>query len=137
MRVALIVFLAVLIVIGLYVRLAPSDPARWHAMPPDMEEGEFEGGAMRVVEAGPDALVRLNAIALATPRTHVMAGSVESGMITYVTRSRVFGFPDYTTVDLKEGRLMIHARLRFGRSDLGVNAARIDTWLSELTRSGG
>jgi uncharacterized protein (DUF1499 family) len=28
--------------------------------------------------------------------------------------------------------LQIHGRLRFGKSDLGVNAARIDGWLRQL-----
>ena len=42
------------------------------------------------------------------------------------------GFPDYTTVQLKDDRLMIWARLRFGRSDLGVNRRRVDRWLADL-----
>ena len=78
-----------------------------------------------------------NAIALATPRTLVLEGSVEDGMITYITRTRVFGFPDYTTVTQKDKTLKFHARLRFGMKDMGVNAARGDAWIAELTGSGG
>ncbi|MEM7597390.1 MAG: DUF1499 domain-containing protein [Pseudomonadota bacterium] len=137
MRIFLIVLLAALIGVGLYVRLAPSDPGVWHAMPDEMEDVDMDGGAKRVVEAGQDALARLHAIALATPRTQVLAGSVDDGKITYVTRSRVFGFPDYTTVMQSEDTLKIHARLRFGKFDLGVNAARVDAWIAELNRSGG
>jgi len=55
-------------------------------------------------------------------------------MITYVTRSRVFGFPDYTTVRQAGPQLEIYGRLRFGRSDLGVNAARIDGWLQSFAQ---
>ena len=137
MRIFLIVLLAALIGVGLYVRLAPSDPGVWHAMPDEMEDVDMDGGAKRVVEAGQGALARLHAIALATPRTQVLAGSVDDGKITYVTRSRVFGFPDYTTVMQSEDTLKIHARLRFGKFDLGVNAARVDAWIAELNRSGG
>ena len=137
MRIFLIVLLTALIGVGLYVRLAPSDPRVWHAMPDEMEDVDMDGGAKRVVTAGEGALERLHAIALDTPRTQVLAGSVEDGKITYITRSRVFGFPDYTTVELRDGQIMVFARLRYGMMDLGVNAARVDAWIAEFTRSGG
>jgi hypothetical protein len=125
----------VAIVAGMaYVRLAPSDPARWHAMPENLAPGDLAGGAVRVV---PGDLAALDAIIRATPRSRVLAGDVAQGMITYVTRSRVFGFPDYTTVRQAGERLEIYGRLRFGKSDLGVNAARIDGWLQRLGQAGG
>ncbi|MEM6589060.1 MAG: DUF1499 domain-containing protein [Pseudomonadota bacterium] len=137
MRIFLIVLLTVLIGVGLYVRLAPSDPARWHAMPDEMDNIDMDGGAKRVIDAGDGDLARLHAIALSTPRTQALAGSVEARMITYITRSRVFGFPDYTTVTQEGAQIKIHARLRFGRLDMGVNAARVDAWLAQLSGSGG
>lgn len=115
-----------------YVRLAPSDPARWHVIPEGLEEGNGTGYALRRIEARPDTLAALDAIARATPRTRVLAGSVEDGMITYVTRSAVMGFPDYTTVAREGESVVLYARLRFGQSDLGVNAARLDRWLAAL-----
>lgn len=115
-----------------YVRLAPSDPARWHALPEGVAEGNGTGYALRRIEATPDTLAALDAIARATPRTQVLAGSVEDGMITYVTRSAVMGFPDYTTVAREGESVVLYARLRFGQSDLGVNAARLDRWLAAL-----
>lgn len=120
--------------ISAYVRLTPSDPDRWHSMPAAVTNRDTSGGAMRVVGAGQDGLARLNKIIRATPRTQVLAGSVEEGMITYVTRSRVFGFPDYTTVRQAGPQLEIYGRLRFGGSDLGVNAARIDGWLHSFAQ---
>ncbi len=126
--------IAVAVAAGLYVRLAPSDPERWHTMPAAVTNRDTDGGAMRVVGAGQDGLTRLDQIIRATPRTDVLAGSVASGMITYVTRSRVFGFPDYTTVRQAGPQLEIYGRLRFGRSDLGVNAARIDGWLQSFAQ---
>lgn len=124
----------VVIAAGLgYIRLAPSDAARWHVLPGDISDQTLEGGAMRRLTGD---LAALDAIIRATPRTAVLAGSVAEGMITYVTRSRVFGFPDYTTVRQTGDALEIYGRLRFGASDLGVNAARIDGWLEALRQAG-
>lgn len=126
--------LLVVIAAGLgYIRLAPSDAARWHVLPEDISDQTLEGGAMRRVTGD---LAALDAIIRATPRTTHLAGSLAEGMITYVTRSRVFGFPDYTTVRQAGDSLEIYGRLRFGASDLGVNAARIDGWLKALRQAG-
>ncbi len=118
----------------IYVRVAPHDVARWHQMPGAVTNRDFRGGAMRIV--GAEGLKPLNDIILATPRTRVLAGSVGEGMITYVTRSAVFGFPDYTTIRQAGPQIEIYGRLRFGRSDFGVNAARIDGWLGALAQRG-
>ncbi len=119
-----------------WVRLAPTDVARWHQMHADVQVTDLGNGAMRVVEAGTDDLARLHAIIRDTARTQVLAGSVEAGMITYVTRSAVIGFPDYTTLRLSGDKIEIFGRARFGVSDLGVNAARIDGWLDALAQRG-
>lgn len=113
-----------------YIRLAPSDVARWHVIGEVSGDKTFKSGVIRVVEAGPEGLERLHKIALAAPRTRVLAGSVSEGMVTYISRSKLFGFPDYTTVRQTETGLDIYARLRFGRSDTGVNSARIKRWLA-------
>lgn len=120
-----------------WVRFAPTDPARWHVPPQVSGDEDLDSGVKRRVEgAGPDALRRLDTIARATPRTEVLAGSVEEGMVTYVTRSAFWGFPDYTTVQQRGDDLLIHGRLRYGTSDMGVNRKRVDGWISAL-RSGG
>ncbi len=81
-----------------------------------------------------DLLARLDAVALATPRTRRLAGSVEEGRITWETRSALWGFPDYTTAEVREDGLYLQARLRFGREDMGVNAARLRDWQERLSR---
>ena len=116
-----------------FVRLAPSEPMRWHQMPDTITDRDLDGGAMRRAVGN---LAVLDRIIRDTPRTQVLAGSVQQGMVTYVTRSRVFGFPDYTTVRQDGEMLEIYARLRFGRSDLGVNADRVDGWLGRLAEAG-
>lgn len=120
--------------LGLWVRLAPSDPVRWHQ--PVRGEGnkDFKGGVLRVIAGDAAVMARLEGLILATARTRVLAGSVNEGRVTYVTRSALWGFPDYTTVELREGEIAIFGRLRFGRSDLGVNKARVDGWLQALAQ---
>lgn len=154
----LLTALAVLAVLGaglmLYIRLAPSDPARWHVDPFEAPRPEGNGWLVRpeggnaapgaVAGSPQEVLARLDAIARAWPRTRVLAGSVAAGRITYVTRSRLMGFPDYTSVAARPGpggtALAIYARQRFGARDLGVNRARVEAWLAALgrgSRAGG
>ena len=127
-----LVVVIVVLSVGLlaFVRLAPTDPDRWHVAIPEQSSRDMPGGAIRVLSIGPEALMRVDAAARYLPRTEVIAGSVEAGRITYVTRSRVIGFPDYTTVEYADGLLRMHARLRFGRSDFGVNAERLQRLLT-------
>ena len=128
-----------------YIRLAPSDPARWNT-PPNVYAFDHGAASGEVIALGngaalflgpqsgapADLLARLDAIAMATPRTTRLAGSLAQGQITWVTRSALWGFPDYTTAQVREAGLYIHARLRFVKSDMGVNAARLRDWHSKL-----
>ena len=117
---------------GLFFRLAPSDPARWHLPVVAEADRDLPGGVIRVIKTGPDGLARLDVVARATPRTTVLAGSVDEGTVTFVTRSRVFGFPDYTTAQQNGDTLRIFGRLRFGRRDFDVNRTRVEGWLAAL-----
>ena len=147
---AILVVVVLVAALAAYVRLAPSDPARWHTDPAEAEPGpgrfvvKPEGGdtdGPLLAMPPREALAALDAVARSTPRTRVLAGSVEEGRITYVTRSALWGFPDYTTAEAvpAEGgaRLVVFARLRFGESDMGVNAARVRGWLERLERQEG
>lgn len=142
-------FLVLVLILGAgmaHIRLAPSDPARWHidpAPPTALPQGEVvaePGAARAVLDLGDmppeEALSRLDAIALASARTVRLAGSPESGRITWITRSALFGFPDYTTAAATRTgtstEVRIYARLRFGSDDFGVNAARLDAWIASL-----
>lgn len=110
-----------------YVRLAPTDAAQWHKPVEGDNDQDFAGGAIRMADL---SLAALDQVATGWPRTTVLTGSVAEGRITYVTRSALWGFPDYTTVETRGDGVAIYARLRFGRSDLGVNGKRITAWLS-------
>lgn len=124
-----ILFLATLA----YVRLAPSDPERWHVEPRAKGDKVFANGVLRQVTVGRDGLRRMDALIASDPRTETLAGSVKEGMITYISRSRMMGFPDYTTMMQSGEDLLIYGRSRFGRRDLGVNAARVKRWVDALT----
>ncbi|MDX5401226.1 MAG: DUF1499 domain-containing protein [Rhodobacterales bacterium] len=131
MKLLSLILLAVL-GFALWVRLAPSDPARWHVSAGDVGNRDFAGAVIRMIPAGPGDMARLDRIIRATPRTTLLAGSPEEGMVTYITRSRLWGFPDYTTIEARAGSIVIHGRLRFGSSDMGVNRARVEGWIAAL-----
>jgi hypothetical protein len=128
-----------------YIRVAPVDLADWHRSvdlygwdqggPWDQVVAMRGGAALRLspaIGAPADLLARLDAIATATPRTTRVAGSLAQGRITWETRSLIWGFPDYTTAEVRGDGLYLTARLRFGLEDFGVNAARLQSWLAQL-----
>ncbi len=115
-----------------WIRFAPSDPADWHVDPQVTADQDLAAGVRRRIPAGATKFDRLHAIILETPRTEVLAGSLGDGQVTYVTRSKWMGFPDYTTVRENDDVLELWARSRFGQSDLGVNRARVEDWLQRL-----
>ncbi|NBR54310.1 MAG: DUF1499 domain-containing protein [Rhodobacteraceae bacterium] len=129
---ALIGLLALVAAFALYVRLAPSDPARWHKAPPDLPLGDSAGlnSFVAVRDGDRTILEQLIQIAEATPRTERLAGSAGEGLITFVTRTRLWGFPDYTTIRLQGETLTVYGRARFGQGDMGVNRARVEAWLA-------
>ncbi|PYE82316.1 DUF1499 domain-containing protein [Pseudoroseicyclus aestuarii] len=132
-----------------WIRLAPSDPAVWHeaAMPETAPRPPREGGwlvrpeggnAAAPVYAGTphDLLARFDRVVVEDPATQRLFGSVDENRVTYVSRSRLMGFPDYTTVQALPApggaTLAIWARNRFGASDMGVNRGRVERWLAAL-----
>lgn len=148
MRMAGLILVLLIAAAMAYVRLSPNDPARWHRDPmtaghPGMSNGYLlrpTGGdaAAPVYKMTPAALAeKINTTALHWPRTHLFAGSVQSGMMTYITRTRIWGFPDFTTVKVLPAphgaTFAAFARSRFGKSDFGVNKARLEGWLKLLT----
>lgn len=126
--------LLVLIIAGLaYIRLAPSDVNIWHDMPDFDTDQDLAGGVMRVIDSvDQEQFAKLVDAINASDRVTLLAGSVQDGKITFIARTKWMGFPDYVTLQLRDGRLRIYSRLRFGRSDLGVNARRMDAWLSQV-----
>ncbi len=136
----------VAVALAAWVRLAPSDPARWHVDPQLVSRPSSpnfhllrmgDGDAMApVFDRAPGALARaLHEVATADGAT-LLAGRVEDGHMTYVARSRIMGFPDYISVRVSPAEggaiLSAFARARFGYSDMGVNRERLDRWVTAL-----
>lgn len=146
MRVILFLVPAIVIAaavgLGVYMRLVALDPGTWHVEPasaraPRTPNFVLLTGADAVRLAAPlseaaaiiDARARADGAAL-------LAGDPGEGFVTYVARSRVFGFPDAVSLRLSdEGvatRVEVFSRSVYGRSDLGANRARVDRWLAPL-----
>ncbi len=142
MKTVLFLLLILLAVALLWFRLAPIDADDWHLDPAEADPPRDTGVRMIGPEAPrfpgtpDDVLGAFSDIALSDPRTRLLDGSLDEGMMTFVARSRVFGFPDLVTAKATaEGdrtKLSIISRAKYGRSDAGVNAARIDRWLHEM-----
>lgn len=142
MKTLLYFLLAVLAASLLVFRIAPIDRDVWHVDPADFDDPERPGVRLIGLDApryrsDPETVLStFKEIALAEPRTRLFEGSIDEGMLTFVSRSRVFGFPDLITVKaVDEGvetKLSIAGRPRYGGSDWGVNAARLDRWLQDM-----
>ena len=141
-----IIALVVLAIAGtLFVRLAPSDPARWHVDPSTTQPGKKPNYHLI---AGRDTITlpfsadetarRIHALLIARPRIENIAQSDDGHWATYVERSQLIGFPDYLSfkVDPRAGEstLTIYSRSRFGYSDLGMNKARVERIIEEIKK---
>ena len=135
--------------LALGMRLVGSDATAWHVdlarMVRPGTPNDFLAATPGFTSAEPDSrleregrdpeafLRAVDRIAMAEQRTRRLAGSPAEGRITYVQRSRVFGFPDYITVEARGRDRAIWSRARFGRDDLGMNRARVERWLDRLS----
>lgn len=127
---------------AIWVRIAPFDEARWHIDPrrePDRARGWYKADAMLPDAAdAQQALERVAKVAADWPRTRVLFGDAASGRISFVTRTKLWRFPDVTTVSAERGAegvvLHFYARQRFGGDDIGVNRARVRAWLQSLSQ---
>ena len=124
--------LAIVVAFAAYVRVSPTNVEKFHRLTKFSADADEESGVKRVFSGDASTMLKLDEIAQATPRTKVLAGAASEGFVTYVTRSAGFGFPDFATVQLDGETIKIHSRLRFGRSDLGVNGKRVKSWINAL-----
>lgn len=140
MKVKMMFTLVLIAIVALlaYIRLATSDPAIWHialdprpailgAPSPDAVV-TLRGGAYMDLPAS--SFAALKSVAANTPRTQILTETADH--ITWITRSKLIGFPDYTTAQITPTGVIVYARLRFGGDDMGVNAARLTAWRAAL-----
>lgn len=139
--------IAVIVAALLWFRFAPSDPSVWHKDPATVQKtakpNQFlmrDGGdaAAEVFDISPAKLATaFHKVAMSQPRVSVLTEADNDYWITYVQRSKLMGYPDYISiriepVDEDKSALLVYSRSRFGRSDLGVNKARVKDWLGQL-----
>ena len=131
-RMSVFILICIIVAFAAYVRFAPLAAERWHISISATEDKDMKGGAIRIVPSKSGTMAMLDSALKKLPRTSLLAGSAMQGHVTYVTRSKWMGFPDYTTLEQSGDTIKMLARLRFGRQDLGVNAARLRKLVTAL-----
>jgi uncharacterized protein (DUF1499 family) len=131
-------FLFAVLALLAYIRLAPSDPAVWNialnprpailAAPSPDAVVTLQNSAY--MDLPVSSFAALKSVAASTPRTQILAQTPDH--ITWITRSKLIGYPDYTTAQITSSGLTVYARQRFGSGDWGVNAARLTAWRAAL-----
>ena len=133
------IIVAVFVGLQAYVRLAPAQAADWTVSESPDAPGDYPsaGGfrAVRLVDGdGSDVARKFDKAMLALPRTHKLGQA--QGQTVYVTRSLLWGFPDFTTIATEDAgsqtRVVVYGRLRFGQSDMGVNRKRLEQVLTSI-----
>ena len=114
-----------------FVQLSHVRIGQKHDIPAVAEDITTAGGftAIRpLTAAANDVIARIEKVAQETPRTTKLSDDP----LRFVTRSRLMGFADVTTIAVRDEHLVIHAHLTVGAIDLGVNKARVLNWLDRL-----
>ena len=142
-----VVVAGMLVYFFVWPRFAPVNAEKWHVDPETVQKTRRPN--QYLVRDGADAqspvfdmpasavFDHFDKIARQKPNVTLVAGDPATGWATYEQRSKKVQYPDYISVratDLEDGRskLSIYSRSRFGRSDLGVNEARVTNWLAAL-----
>lgn len=138
-----------LAVLGLArIRLAGDDVAVWHVDPqavtptgtPNqflMRDGTGDADSPVFAFEAVELARVFDEYVLSKPRVTRLVGEPEKLWMTYIQRSKWFGFPDYISVRVfpvtsEKAGLIIYSRSRYGGSDWGVNKARVDKWVAGL-----
>jgi uncharacterized protein (DUF1499 family) len=143
------IFILIVVTLGLlaavalavYMRQYPMPAERWHVDPAAV--APRDGSRNSYLSRGQDAprltgtplevAMRLDQAAK-EDRAVLIAGDPASGHMTYVARSRVFGFPDAVSIRLHEEgdatRVDVFSRSAVGDYDWGVNRGRVMRWIA-------
>jgi uncharacterized protein (DUF1499 family) len=92
--------------------------------------------SLRSAEPPEAVFARALEVARRSPSWQVVREDPSSGLIEAVATTRIFRFQDDIVIRVRadaDGSVLdLRSRSRLGRGDLGANAARIETFLSEL-----
>ena len=144
MKIIFAVFL-ILIIVLCYIRFARPNESNWHVDPELVSRNDLRNSFLINSKSS-------NFFHYAVPvkelyqelytifeedRCQRVFGDIEDGLITFVCRSRLFGFPDYVSIRFREpetgvSTLSVFSRSRFGIYDFGKNKKRVNNWLQQL-----
>lgn len=129
---------------AIYMRTLAHDAKRWNidprgfALPAGTQNAALKAGTDALRFDAPPSVVaaEIKRMALSQHRTTHLAGSPTDMPMTFVETSGIMAYPDYISVLVTaEGTgsaVHILSRSRFGKSDLGVNDARLKRWSEQL-----
>lgn len=112
----------------------PSSPNFCLAAAPGLTKASPTRGAPVTGLAKAQLLAAVRKVFSAQPRTQLI--SEEGDTLTFVQRTYTVRFPDtiwVTVADKDSGSaLIMYSASKYGHGDLGVNRARVDSWISQL-----
>ncbi|MDG2095940.1 MAG: DUF1499 domain-containing protein [Paracoccaceae bacterium] len=144
MKIIFAVFLIVIIVLC-YIRFAKPNESNWHVDPELVSRNDLRNSFLINSKSSnffhyavpvKELYIELYTI-LEEDKCQRVFGDIDDGLITFVCRSRLFGFPDYVSISLRESEtgvstLSVFSRSRFGIYDFGKNKKRVTNWLQQL-----
>lgn len=124
-----------------FAALEPPATPNWYLVCPEGMCAAAQASAPEFPWPAAELKSRFEALARARPRVEVLRTSDDGMQMDLVQRSAHMRFPDLVTVrfvGLGEARstLAVYSRAIYGRSDFGVNQARVEAWLAALAAGG-
>ena len=115
-------------------RVTPNDAL---ACPPDVCKAASDVTPPEFTVSAADLRLAFAKVIDSEPRITAVAADNAEMTDRYIQRSALMRYPDTIVVkffDLPEGRstIALYSRSQLGKSDLGVNCARIERWLAKL-----
>jgi uncharacterized protein (DUF1499 family) len=115
----------------------PSTPNTYLVCPPDLCAVPADAESPTFPRPADQLYDLIRRTLPAQPRTIIAEDEPDRRRLVLVQRSLVFRFPDTITIqifDLPDGHstLAIYSASKYGRSDLGVNKARVMKWLAVI-----
>ncbi len=141
---SLFALILILLVAHVIWRFWPDDRDKWHVDPTDREFARRAEVRLIGLEAprypvdAETLLKKMQDIAAEEPRTRLLDGSIDEGMMTFTHRT-LLGFRDYTTLkavdEVGAAKLAVFARPGWDVYDWGVTKKRMDRWLLEAEQA--
>lgn len=113
-------------------------PNQYLVLPPGFQAGAVPHATSPVFDVPADELELLALEVISgQPRVAMVSADRQHRTYAFVQRTRFLRFPDTITVrfveiDAARSSVAIYSRSKFGRSDLGENRRRVESWLAAI-----